>query len=109
MRWGALILLFLLAGAYWSYSIDLECHLNGYAECLSEHSDDATGCAAPSVQKAPNQPILCPLVAIVVLPSHMAFQQPPELCLWASQQWWPPDPDYVKQPGPPRAPPASLS
>ncbi|MBX3166491.1 MAG: hypothetical protein KF760_03725 [Candidatus Eremiobacteraeota bacterium] len=95
-----LLLVMLLVGSYWGYSIDLECQLH---HCLSQHSDDATGCSAPAKTVDPPLAVICPEhKPVVSLPPIWPLLVPTVL---AHQPGWPSDPAYVREIGPPRAPP----
>ncbi|MBT9582308.1 hypothetical protein IV102_03095 [bacterium] len=104
-KWGLILAVFLLIGSYWTYSVDLECHLQGFLECLTQHGDDATGCSAPTNTVDTPAAVLCP-EGCAVTPAPLPPIQPQlPLCLCSSSQWWPPDPDGGRELGPPRAPP----
>lgn len=96
-----LLLILLMVGSYWGYSIDLECQLH---HCLSQHSQDATGCSAPAKTVDPPLVVLCPEQPAVLIPRPVW----PILvrAVLAHQSGWPTDPVYVREIGPPRAPPA---
>ena len=90
----------LLMGSYWGYSIDLECQLQ---HCIAEHSQDATGCSAPAKTVEPPLVVVCPehISPVVLAPVWPLLPQPVLL----HQSLWPPDPEFVREIGPPRAPP----
>jgi hypothetical protein len=91
----------LLVGSYWGYSIDLECQLQ---HCLAEHTQEATGCSAPAKTVDPPLVVICPehISPMVLTPIWPLMPAQP---LLLHQSLWPPEPEFVRQPVPPRAPP----
>lgn len=90
----------LLIGSYWGYSIDLECQLQ---HCMAEHVQDATGCSAPTKTVDPPLVVSCPehMPLCLTAPIQIVTPQP----VLRHQSLWPPEPDFVRAIGPPRAPP----
>lgn len=105
-RWSSLLLVMFLAVAYWGYSVDLECHIHGYLECLTQHADEPTGCAAPSIEAPAPAGVAClPSVTLVLPQPQLVFVRPPLPC---DEQSPLPPPDPHAEPGPPRAPPSAI-
>ena len=102
--WRLALAIFLLIGSYWSYSIDLECQLQ---HCVSQHADEATSCSAPVKTVDPPLVVICPEHAPVLAIPLASSWPPPARPSLVDKPGWPPDPEFVREIGPPRAPPFS--